>query len=87
MTILLGILILPKWQDCTEANTQPVTLVQRQYKPDSTPNYYRSFLWKRFDELIDFALGVVQVRGDPEAITTRRRDDISRGQVRIERHC
>src|SRR6185295_10888592 len=61
-------------------------VVHLPYKPNSTNERISLGLWKRFDQLIDFSGCVVEMRGDPEAITAWGGDDIFRVELVIERH-
>ena len=61
-------------------------VVHLPYKPYSTTELISLGLWKRFDELIDFSGCVVEMRGDPKAIATRRGDDIFPVEPVIQGH-
>ena len=61
-------------------------VVHLPYKPYRTVARISLGLWKRFDELVDFSGGVVQVGGDAKAITAWRGDDILRVEVVIQGH-
>src|SRR5436190_22816639 len=68
----------PSAQVCTRS------IQLRQYKRTIIA---RSRLRQGFNELIDFARGVVEMWGDPKAISMRRCDDVSLFQMSVEAHC
>ena len=61
-----------------------ITLVPVSYKGDGTIDRKSlADLRKRLNKLIDFGSGVIEMRGDPKAITARRGDDVPRIELVI----
>ena len=61
-------------------------VVHLPYKPYSTVERISLGLWKRFDEVVDFSSCVVEMRGDPKAITAWCCDDIFLVEPVIQSH-
>ncbi len=63
-------------------------LVQVPYKSDSTNERLSlGVLRQRFDELVDFGRGVVEMRSYPQSLVARSSDDVSLSQLNVEVHC
>src|SRR5262249_34993958 len=73
------------WSLCANGHKSH-KVVHLPYKPYSTSERISLALWKRFEKLVDFSGGVIEMRGDTQAITAWCCDDILRVELVIENH-
>ena len=77
---------VPKLMSLCATEHKSHEVVHLSYKPYSTSERLSLVLRKCFDEFVDFSGSVVEMWGDPEAITAGCGDDILRVELVIKRH-